>query len=174
MQAIMKIRNIILISFLVFFASKALAQENSSKIRRFVTDSINEIANFPTVDVDVVGVVGTMTSQLERFDFLYSKAFTTELVEMMNNESPNVRAYAFWILALRKYDGIKTLLESNLMDSSIITCRRNCYSYKITLSGFYLQVLSPGTPLTHGAILTRKEFLKYYKQIQQHKQEEGR
>lgn len=156
------------ICLLMFTPFNGFGQE-STKIRHSISDTAAIIGKFSSVDLDVVGPGGIMTTQLEGFFYLLEHATNEELVSLIRTSKPNVRAYAFWSLAIKKYNKIEDVLETQLGDSAVIYCRLNCANFPMPLNIFYLMVLSPSTPLIHGVTLSEEELLKYRTKIRERK-----
>ena len=135
------------------------------QIRQSILDTAKLIGEFKFVDMDVVGPGGMNTNQLQRFIFLLENATNEELSNLVNDKNANVRAYAFWSLALKKYDKIKDVLESKLNDITPLHCRFNCANVSMPINHFYLTVLSSKNSFMHGITLSKDELLKYQNRI---------
>jgi len=144
-----------LIFSLLAFAS---ASSDTALIRKAILDTAEKIAHYETVD-EAVGPGPILTAQFYRFEFLMNNATLSELILLTNNNSPNVRAYSFWALAIRKYKRINGILRQHLNDTEKITLFVGCVKFPFTIRDFYLQVLSPDPTLIHlkGTTLTLKE-----------------
>ena len=148
----------------MLFASKGFAQK-ATQIRQSIIDTANLIGEFKFVDMDVVGPGGMMTRQLQRFIFLLDTATNEELYILTNDKNATVRAYAFWSLAIKKYDKLIQVLESKLSDNTKIYCRFNCAHVSMPINRFYLTVLTPTNSFMHGTALSEDEILKYKNKI---------
>ncbi len=160
-----KFLHIIVISALVFSTSPGFGQE-AKGIRHFIADTAANIGKFSSVDIDVVGPGGIITNQLERFFYLLQNATNEELVSLIRTNKPNVRAYAFWSLAIKKYNKIEDILEAQLADSTVISCRLNCADFPMQLYAFYLMVLSSSSHVMHGLTLSEEELSNYRSKMQ--------
>ncbi len=148
----------------MFFASKGVAQ-TTTHIRQSIVDTAILIGDFKFVDMDAVGPGGMATSQMQRFIFLLENATDNELSILASNKNANVRAYAFWSLAIRKYKRLRQILESQLSDSTLIYCRFNCTNLSMPINRFYIKVLTPTNSFMHGTTLTEDELKKYNDRI---------
>lgn len=155
---------------MMFFASKGFAQK-ATQIRQSIVDTANLIGEYKFVDMDAVGPGGMTTRQLQRFIFLLDTAKNEELYILTNDKKANVRAYAFWSLAIKKYDKLKQVLESKLSDSSLIHCRFNCTNVSMPINKFYLMVLTSTNSFMHGTTLSEDDLSKYRDKIKSYKRE---
>jgi len=77
--------------------------------------------------------------QFKEIDTLCGEA---ELIKLTDHEKPNIRAYAFWFLAKRKYKDIGSILKKLNNDNAEITLRYKSEQWIYKLNNFCYFVLS--------------------------------
>ncbi len=135
--------------------------QSATELRTSIADTVSIMGEYEFVDMDAIGPGGTATTQLNRFIYLLENATIEELLTLTNHNMRNVRAYAFWSLAIKRHNNIKQVLESKLTDNKLIRCRLNCTNITMPLNRFYLSVLSPESKFMHGTTLTQAEILEF-------------
>ncbi|MGC4100493.1 hypothetical protein [Ferruginibacter sp.] len=139
------VKHITILPALIFFCYNfCVAQKDSTKTRHSILKVARQVSRGKTVDRGPVGFSATLTKQFDRFIFLWNNATDNELVALTNYKSAVVRAYAFEILVLKGYSGVKTILNQHIADNAVIHIRSGCINSTAPVNFYFLQLLTPG------------------------------
>ncbi|HRO05943.1 MAG TPA: hypothetical protein PLE75_04595 [Ferruginibacter sp.] len=77
---------------------------------------ITDLCQHPTIDEEMVGYGGTKSVQYQRFEYLMRFIKNEEFIEYLHSPYPILRAYSFWALVKRDYQGTRKLYTDILMN----------------------------------------------------------
>lgn len=146
-------------------ASNSITVVDTSILRPQILNLSNEIALHKSVNTAAVGVAGAETDQWRRFDSLIKLGTDDELVALVDHSSANVRAYAFWALAKRKFKNIKPLLDKHISDTATFHFFSGCELGTERINMFFLNVMTPQHIDLDCIKLSAKEVAEYHKKI---------
>lgn len=115
-------------------------QAQNKPVRPEISDIVNKISAYGTVDAAGVGIAGVKTEQYERFEKLMKNATVDELVSLTDHKSPAVKAYSFWALSKRKFPGLSLIVKKHAADSSTFRFFTGCLLSRERIRDFYLSI----------------------------------
>jgi hypothetical protein len=108
------------------------------KTKPSLNNIINDIGSYPTVDAGEIGYLGSTSAQYNKFVTLMSIATDSQLIVLTNYFNPNVKAYAFWALVIRRHVAVKRILEEHINDKCFFQYRSGCMSESMKINEWFL------------------------------------
>ena len=117
---------------------------SADDIRQEIIDTVKEIANENMLLSAGVGIAGIKTPQYERFEYLFTNATESELIELMDYPNGVVKGYTFWALAKMKSDSLEWIIENHIGDTDTILSQSGCLMFSYPVIDFMIEVVTPG------------------------------
>ena len=146
----------------IFFAATISAQTNKiavrPKINRIVTGLQKDRMVYFGYPVGYGGSDGTKIKYYKLYKKLMHKATNEELIELTKNKSANIIIYAFKILYIRNYNGLKNIFLDNINDSTQFWTSGGCTGVVNQVNWFMLWLLKPMDKDNSKVHLTKEEY----------------
>ena len=125
-------------------SAKSSFSLSDDDIRQEILDTVKEIANENMLMSAAIGIAGIKTPQFERFEYLFTNATESELIELMDYPNSVVKGYTFWALAKIRSDSLERILENHINDTDTILFQTGCRMFSYPVIEFMIEVVTPG------------------------------
>lgn len=122
---------------------------------------VKEMADYKMFEEKIVGLTGDLSPQWARYETLLAKSSETELIQLCNNNSPVVRAYAFQGLIEKKSTNIFEILVKHIDDVGKFDRIMGCMVDPCYVSDFYLEQVGyfPDDPILYQITPKQRDYI---------------
>lgn len=110
---------IITLMFLTF-------QLSGQKLRPSIKILVKKIENYNVLETEHVGEAGITTNQYRNYLKLRKKAYTEELLLLLEHKNAVVKGYATWALVDKKYPNLANIFSKFLITGEMVTTLSGC------------------------------------------------
>ena len=162
-------KQILVCLMLLMFSLKDYAQSATTKITSNIQMIVNKLEKESLVHLGYPVGYSAKPEKNNKYFRLYKKllrkASDDELLQLTNQETPNIVVYAYKALYDRNFSGLKDVFLNHVNDTTWFWTAGGCTGVLERINRFMLRHLKPDVNNVYRYVMTKQEYDIYYDQL---------